>query len=422
MKKIITTLIIATVSLNVFAQQIISSNFSGQNAWMPASHPGNSNLGGKLHLHWDDIKNTVGSHYGIRLEDVFYGPVPPPPGPGQIIGNQAIGTSTWDIEPIADLLGSSSLLRFKSSQTIPLTMMVDGKVNFNAIVSGNPHRMTILPNGNIGINSNNPQAKLHITQNAGALNLEGTNHVYMQFYPNGYSEGRKGWIGFGSGTNTDLTINNQHTDGRINLVSTKVHIDGNVGIGVISPLEKLDVRGTGRFGTTAGYINVGFNTANAIIDNFGTGSLLINYYSNKDVVIGNGAVSTPSNLKVNGNVGIGTNPNSNYRMSVNGAIRAKEVIVETGWSDFVFDDNYKLPTLNERRTFIEKYGHLPNMISEKEVLKNGANVGKALNGILQNVEEHELYIQIMNERFEKLEKENEWLKEYILLLNEKITK
>lgn len=58
MKKIITTLIIVIFSANAFAQQTISSDFAGQNAWMPASHPGNSNLGGKLNLHWDDIKSS----------------------------------------------------------------------------------------------------------------------------------------------------------------------------------------------------------------------------------------------------------------------------------------------------------------------------------------------------------------------------
>jgi hypothetical protein len=49
----------------------------------------------------------------------------------------------------------------------------------------------------------------------------------------------------------------------------------------------------------------------------------------------------------NGNFGIGTtNPQS--KLSVNGTITAKEVVVSTeGWSDYVFKDDYKLMPLNE---------------------------------------------------------------------------
>ncbi len=44
---------------------------------------------------------------------------------------------------------------------------------------------------NVGINTLSPQVKLHIKGNAGIMNLEGSDHVYMQFYPDGYAAGRE---------------------------------------------------------------------------------------------------------------------------------------------------------------------------------------------------------------------------------------
>ena len=55
-----------------------------------------------------------------------------------------------------------------------------------------------------------------------------------------------------------------------------------------------------------------------------------------------------------GNVGIGT-INPTYKLSVLGTIRATEVRVETGWSDFVFDDNYKLSSLDDVEKFIQQH-------------------------------------------------------------------
>jgi hypothetical protein len=63
-----------------------------------------------------------------------------------------------------------------------------------------------------------------------------------------------------------------------------------------------------------------------------------------------------------GNVGIGTtNPDANYKLSVNGKIRSKEIRVETGWSDFVFDDTYKLLILSELEKYIQENKHLPDI-------------------------------------------------------------
>lgn len=118
-----------------------------------------------------------------------------------------------------------------------------------------------------------------------------------------------------------------------------------------------------------------------------------------------------------GNVGIGTTNTGLWELAVNGKIRAKEIKVETGWSDFVFYDNYKLPTLQEVENHIKEKGHLKDIPSAKEVKENGIFLGEMDSKLLQKIEELTLYtiqqqkeIIEQKEKVEKLEKENEVLK------------
>lgn len=117
----------------------------------------------------------------------------------------------------------------------------------------------------------------------------------------------------------------------------------------------------------------------------------------------------------NGNVGIGTS-NSEWRLAVNGNIRAKEIKVETGWSDFVFYDDYKLPTLQEVENHIKDKGHLIDIPSEKEVKKNGIFLGEMNSKLLQKIEELTLYTILQEKKIEKQTKEIEKL----MVLNKKL--
>ncbi|URM35532.1 hypothetical protein [Flavobacterium anhuiense] len=93
-----------------------------------------------------------------------------------------------------------------------------------------------------------------------------------------------------------------------------------------------------------------------------------------------------------GNVGIGVTLPKN-KLDVNGTIHSKEVKVDmTGWSDFVFKKEYNLPTLEEVEKHIAEKGHLENIPSEEEVLKNGINLGEMNSKLLQKIEELTLYL------------------------------
>ena len=90
---------------------------------------------------------------------------------------------------------------------------------------------------------------------------------------------------------------------------------------------------------------------------------------------------------VGGNVGIGTTKVSGYKLSVEGAIRARKVKVYPGtWSDDVFAKDYVVMTNDELETYLAQNKHLPNIPNEAEVKTNGVETGEMFNELLKEVE------------------------------------
>lgn len=113
-----------------------------------------------------------------------------------------------------------------------------------------------------------------------------------------------------------------------------------------------------------------------------------------------------------GNVGIGTNSPGSYKLAVNGNIRAKEVKVETGWADYVFEKGYALPSLEEVERHIHEKGHLINIPSATEVEANGIDLGDMNRLLLEKIEELTLYIIGQEKRIQSLEKHSNTTKEF----------
>lgn len=114
-----------------------------------------------------------------------------------------------------------------------------------------------------------------------------------------------------------------------------------------------------------------------------------------------------------GAVGIGTpltnNPNG-YALAVNGKIGAKDVQVETAsttWPDYVFAQDYRLPSLAEVETFIQENNHLENVPSATEIEKNGHSLGEMDKILLKKVEELTLYVIQQQKEIEELKKKIE---------------
>ncbi len=178
---------------------------------------------------------------------------------------------------------------------------------------------------------------------------------------------------------------------------------GLVGIGTAAPSRKLDLSDSGsvylRVGSTASY-DAAIQLSSAGTDVYigrmptsGGGSGTMDFYNG-----GIRMVIAPS-----GNVGIGTIAPS-HKLAVNGTIRAKEVIVDTGWADYVFAPDYRLAPLSEVEAHIKEHKRLPGMPSEATVATEGVSLGEVQTMLLAKIEELTLH-QISQEKLLRAQQE-----------------
>lgn len=199
---------------------------------------------------------------------------------------------------------------------------------------------------------------------------------------------------------------------------------GNVGIGTSSPSNNLDI-------TSSGITTLKINSTSSSNDNVNlilggdngsnhgywklsksptsyTGTLSLSY--NTGIYGGDHPMMHFIYSSSSGQVVIGSSSSlvGGCALAVEGKIGARELIIsnQTPFPDYVFYPNYKLQPLSEIEKFIAKNYHLPDMPSTTEVKKNGLEVGKITNILVQKVEELTLYIIELNKKIEKLETEN----------------
>jgi len=261
-------------------------------------------------------------------------------------------------------------------------------------------RMHISYGGNVGIGTTSPAAKLDV-------------YGYTKFLTNnGYYGTRIGSIAGGDsyvwlGSRLGAPVIQGNNEAFSSVLPLALQVEGgNVGIGVAGPGAKLEVAG-------GPAMTNGWNRTVMLTDNFpgivfnstaGSKFAGINYDSTSALNIRIGATSsdiyggglTAMSILGTGNVGIGTT-NPTQKLSVAGTIRAYEVIVDTGWSDYVFDESYKLKSLSETEAYIKTEKHLPGIPSAKEVAEHGVSMGEMESKLLAKIEELTLH-QIEQEK------------------------
>lgn len=192
---------------------------------------------------------------------------------------------------------------------------------------GGIERMRITPSGNIGIGTSTPATELHVSGNASVIRIEGVDHAYLEYFNEGPAT-RTGWIGYGTASATALSITNEM--GEINLSTglgasferVSITSAGNVGIGTLSPTERLDVVGNVRF-SGALMPNGLAGTTNQVLTSLGPDVApewrsVSGFSTLNRVPRGDGSTLVASAIQDNGtNTGIGIAPNATARLLVN---------------------------------------------------------------------------------------------------------
>lgn len=85
-------------------------------------------------------------------------------------------------------------------------------------------------------------------------------------------------------------------------------------------------------------------------------------------------------------------------------------IASADWADYVFDEKYKMLSLEEVEKFVKANKHLPNVPSAEEMSKNGLDIVTSDSKLLEKIEELTLYMIEMNKEIKALKAENVKLK------------
>lgn len=115
------------------------------------------------------------------------------------------------------------------------------------------------------------------------------------------------------------------------------------------------------------------------------------------------------------NVGIGTADTKGYKLAVAGSVVAESVKVKLkgNWPDYVFNEDYHLPSLQEVEKYVTEHQHLMDMPSAAEVQKEGQDLGDMNRRLLQKVEELTLYLIDLKKQQTALQESNTALQQRV---------
>ncbi|KUG12709.1 hypothetical protein BEI02_12950 [Elizabethkingia sp. HvH-WGS333] len=217
-----------------------------------------------------------------------------------------------------------------------------------------------------------------------------------------------------------ITIPYKNTIGELNFPTGIITNNGNVGIGTTNPEniegwnKVMEIKGTtdSKLITSTTDVTTGIWSHNYGFFSAPTGGIAGTHSNHPYSLITNKIARMT--IASDGNIGIGTIKPQN-KLDVNGTVHSKEVKVDmAGWADFVFQKDYRLPTLEEVEQHINEKGYLPNVPNTKEVIENGLLLGENQKLLLQKIEELTLYSIEQNkqnkELFHLVEKQQEQIK------------
>lgn len=254
------------------------------------------------------------------------------------------------------------------------------KDNYTAFRINNSEKMRIKSNGYVGIGTPSPTKTLDVNGSIKAddMTVESleANTVESETYT------------YGANANHEIYAENAW------YTTIKNSSHGNSGIHLVNNQNE-------RYGSLMGVYNkFGLLDKNGKWIFYQNGDHSMSFLLNNNI---------PMHIISNGNVGIGT-VSPTEKLAVDGTIRTKKIIVDTGWADYVFNDNYSLTTLESEEEYIENHGHLSGFLSEKE-MDGTADLGDVSKRQQVKIEEIMLHLIELNKTVKTLEQENKKLKD-----------
>jgi len=293
----------------------------------------------------------------------------------------------------------------------------------NAQWSTTPPNTTFTYSGNVGIGVSVPSVLLEVAGSGGSSIKIGPSSIStwgaIQFNNGAFNSANHNFAG---GNDNALYINRPsgaiiHFREANGADQMTIASGGNVGVGVTNPGTSLEVKGSGTNTTikigpssisTWGAIqfnNSAFTSANHNFAGGNDNALYINRPSGAVIHFREANGVDQLTIQTGGKVGIGT-ANPDQLLSVKGIIHSQEVLIDlTGWSDYVFNKDYKLPSLNEVQSYIKKNHHLPEVPSADEMEESGLKVGEMNKLLMKKVEKLTLYLIEQNKRIDQLEEQ-----------------
>ncbi len=287
------------------------------------------------------------------------------------------------------------------------------------------------PNGNVGIGTTSPSTKLDVNGNV-LFNSFSRGNDNGIFFRENFVNSNKYNLSIltydHNGSSSDgLSLNaydgiSFSTGSNSRNERVRISQNGYVGIGTTNPKHKLDIStGGGNLKTYTFGLEHTVNTPGGWARAF----RLRNEHDNKTAVFGslNGnayiAVGFDISEDATGYRNQKFTINRNGNAALKGKFEAKEIKVTTSpTADFVFEENYNLPTLKSIEKHIKEKKHLPEIASAKEMEKNGVNVGNFQIQLLQKIEELTLYtigqekkLKSQKSEIEELKKQNSKIEE-----------
>jgi hypothetical protein len=233
----------------------------------------------------------------------------------------AMGAQTTAVGSSSFALGKFCTAGSNSSFTIGAGMnssiLLNNTISSSLMIGFNSDRPTFFVSGSSGIGSTgkvgigdvtNPQAKLHIKSDDGEAA-----EVFIEPHPTSTTASL--WLGT---TQYGVRKTASRLDFKTAPGGVYVFNDGNVGIGTISPTQKLQVIGNIM---TSGFIMTGGAGAGKVLTSDASGNA---NWTDPAWVIENDNIH-----RLNGNVGIGT-ANPSQKLEVNGNLRTTGFMMSTG--------------------------------------------------------------------------------------------